>query len=194
MSKLDRLRANLHRTKDLPRWAPLAAVVIFFGLVWLIGWFVFRVIPIVLIMSRDFTFDKDRVMEQKSDFSCAACSIYMLLDDEGIEADIPAIAWIAHTGFAGTKTEGIMRAGRAYGFNTEHIVNADFDDLMNANVPAIVLYFEQGFPHAVYVRPDQTMEYLIVKNPGRGLVYTNRRNFAYHFGADEVEVVLFKRE
>jgi ABC-type bacteriocin/lantibiotic exporter with double-glycine peptidase domain len=194
MSKLDKLRTNLRRTKDLPRWTPFAAAIILFGIVYFLAWFIVRVIPIMVIMSRDFSFDKNWVLEQKSDFSCAACSIYMLLDDEGIDADITAIAWIAHTGFGGTKTEGIMAAGRAYGFNPEHIVDADFDDLMNADVPEIVLYYDHGYPHAVYAKPDQTMGYLVVMNPGRGLIYSRRENFTDHFGAGTVEAVLFIKE
>jgi ABC-type bacteriocin/lantibiotic exporter with double-glycine peptidase domain len=194
MSKLDRLRVSTHRTRDLPKWAPVAAIAIFFVLVYTLFWLVFRIIPIAVIMSRDYNFDENGVILQRTDFSCAACSMYMLLRDEGMDAPIWKIAWVAHTNFGGTQTKGIMDAGEAYGFDTEHVLHADFDDLMSANVPMIVMYYQNGYPHAVYAKPNQSMEYIVIKNPGNGLIYSRRSDFGRHFSAGTVEAVLFIKE
>lgn len=177
----------------IPSWVPLLLVGLFFAVILGGTRLGVRVYVICRIWEQLENWDKDEILIQSTKFSCVPCSIVMLLKDEGIEASAARVAWIAGTDLKGTTPGGIKRVGRYYGFEVRE-TEMGFDELMEANLPAIVEFRHEGILHAVYVRPDPENGRLIVKNPSVGLVYTQRSDVGRHFGSDWWDVFLFEKE
>jgi predicted double-glycine peptidase len=177
--------------KRIPAWVPLLLIALFFVLILggtrlgVRAWVVYR------IWEQLDNWNQDGVLIQTTKFSCVPCSIVMLLKDEGIEASAARVAWIAGTDLKGTAPEGIKRAGKYYGFDVRE-TEMGFEELMEANLPAIVEFWHEGILHAVYVRPDPRNGRLVIKNPSVGLVYTQRSDVQRHFGSDRWDVFLFE--
>jgi hypothetical protein len=194
MSKLDAIRKSRDLRRERTNWLGSLLAVAIVACAIMLPWFVVRVLPILELTSRDLRYPSDWPLTRQSDYSCGACSLYMLLEDEGVPASIAGVAWYAHTGFNGTTTDGIMDAGQRYGYRVEFRREIGFGGLMASNVPAIVLYSDNGWNHFVYARPDPANGYLVVKNPGRGIIYTRAQDFTNHFQANAVEAVLFYKD
>ena len=191
MSKLDRLHQAYIRDRNMPLWVGYLIISLIGAFIIFFIWFLIYICPSVFL-SAMAKYDENHVLRQKTNYSCATCSIYMLLQDENVDVSLFRVGLTAKTMWYGTSTTNIAKAGQKFGFRIDRGM-ADFDSLMAANAPAIVSYYEHGWPHAVYVRPDQEAGYLIVKNPANGLIFTRREFFSSHFFANEVEAIVFYR-
>ncbi len=177
----------------IPGWIPLLLVALFFVLVWVGTRLAVRGYVVWTIDRQGANWDSDGVLVQNTRFSCVPCSIVMLLKDRGVDAGAGEVAWISGTDTKGTSPEGIKTVGNYYGFIVDE-KKMGFAELMEKNLPAVVEYTWEGTLHAVYVRPDRKNQYLVVKNPARGLTYVYENGAGQYFGSDTWDVFLFRPE
>ena len=192
MSPKLKISRRVRREKKISPWVPLGLIVIFGLVVWGGMRFGQRAMAVYDIWRKPMVWDADGILMQNTKWSCVPCSIVMILDDEGIESTTAEIAWISGTDLTGTASEGIIMAGNYYGFDVIE-TKMGFDELMDADTPAIVFFPWENYLHAVYVRPDRENNWLEVKNPAMGLYYTNKELVMNHFGSDYWDVFLFER-
>jgi len=177
--------------KKIPSWVPIAIILFIFLVIVGITRYGVRGFAAYNIYARGEERDRENVLLQKTRYSCVPCSLVMLLEDQNIDVSAAEIAWISGTDLYGTNPEGIVAVGNAYGFD---VVEAEmnFDELMDANKPAILYFNWSGNLHAVYVKPDRRNNYLIVKNPAMGLTRVYKNGVWEYFGSDRWNVYLFE--
>jgi len=186
-------RARSQAPGKIPGWIPLVLVALFFVLVWVGTRLAVRGYVVWAIDRQGANWDSDGVLIQNTRFSCVPCSIVMLLKDQGVDAGAGEVAWISGTDTKGTSPEGIKTVGNYYGFIVE-AKKMGFAELMEKNLPAVVEFTWEGTLHAVFVRPDRKNQYLVVKNPSRGLTFVYENGARQYFGSDTWDVFLFRPE
>jgi len=178
------------KSERIPTWVPLLIIAIFFALIWVGTRYGVRLWAVVKIWSQVESVNEDGVLIQEDTFSCVPCSMSMLMEDEGVEASPAELAWIAGTDLNGTTPEGTLRAAEKYGFTVTE-TEMGFDELMEANFPALVEFTYRGNLHVVYARPDPDNHRLVIRNPSEGLAYVYRNGVSEYFSTDRWTVYLF---
>ena len=191
MSPIKRRYIQSAGEKKIPSWVPIVIVIAVFALIMAGVRYGVRGYTVLLISASGELIDDDGINIQQTRYSCVPCSLATLLRDQKIDASVAELAWISGTDLNGTNPEGIIVVGEAYGFNVTE-TEMGFDELMDADVPAIVYFTWDGSLHAVYVDPDPDEDYLIVKNPAMGLTYVYKNGVGEYFDSDRWTVFLFE--
>jgi len=191
MSPIKRRYTSSAGEKKIPSWVPVAVILVIVLVIVGITRYGVRGFAAYNIYISGEERDGDSVLLQKTRYSCVPCSLAMLLEDNNIDTSPAEIAWMSGTDLYGTNPEGIVAVGNAYGFDVEE-TEMNFDELMDADKPAILYFTWSGSLHAVYVKPDRRNDYLIVKNPAMGLTRVYKNGVWDYFGSDRWTVFLFE--
>jgi len=177
--------------KKISSWVPILIIVGIFLVIMVGTRYGVRGYAYFQIAALGEGIDEDGINIQQTRFSCVPCSIATLLRDEGIAASVAQLAWMSGTDLDGTNPEGIVAVGETYGFEVTE-TEMGFDELKEANLPALVFFTWEGSLHAVYVKPESRREYLTVKNPAMGLTMVYKNGVQEYFGSDWWTVFLFE--
>jgi len=192
MKLIDNNLKSFYVKGRLPQWAIWLIAALLFCLAWLAVSVLSRQAALTELAKHTDNWDDSGILEQETPYTCVPAAMTMLLEEQGIDTTTYEMAVCTGTDTRGTDGGGVIRGGRQFGFNVEH-VKLGFDEFMERGLPGIIIFRYKGIRHAAYILPMNDVGYIQVKDSIQGLLNFEKDGADNYFKSPEWDVYLFEK-
>jgi len=192
MKLIDNNLRSFYVKGKLPQWAIWLFAAVLFCIAWYLVSVCARAAALAELKKHTDHWDDSGILNQETSYTCVPASMTMLMKDQGIDTTTYDMAVATGTDIRGTDGGGIVRGGREYGFEVEHI-KLGFDEFMERDLPGIVIFSYKKIRHAAYILPMRDVGYIQVKDSIQGLLHFEKDGANDYFESEEWDVYLFKK-